>query len=248
MAAVVIVMNEGHRIARCLERLQWADRLVVVDAFSTDDTVLVAEESGAEVLQRRWVNFADQRNFVLQNVEADWVVFVDADEIMPSNLADEICEAIISDSGFSAYWIPRRNNIFGHEMFGAGWYPDYQLRVIKRGCANFDTTRPVHEIAIVDGQCGHLRAHLIHHGPKSIREFRARQDSYVELQAEGLNMRGVRARMHSPISQAIREWFRRMIVLKGYRDGQYGLLAACLMAEHEFKVYRNLVHIQGHTD
>lgn len=245
---MVLVLNEGHRIATCLERLQWADRIVVVDAFSTDDTVLIAEKFGAEVIQKQWVNFADQRNFALQNIEADWVVFVDADEIVPDDLAREICNAISGRPRFAAYWIPRKNNIFGHEMLGAGWYPDYQLRVIKRGCAKFDLARPVHEVAIVDGDCGRLIAHLVHEGPTSISEFRTHQNKYVELQAEGLDMRGVRARKHSPISQAIKEWFRRMITWKGYRDGQYGLLTACLMAEHEFKVYKKLAELQVNTD
>ena len=139
---------------------------------------------------------------------------------------------------FSGYWVPRRNRIFGHWMRGTGWAPDLQLRLMDRRHAVYDRERPVHELAEIDGGVGHLQCELAHLSYEGVREFRGRQRVYAELVADGLIRSGVRRRVTAVFFQPVREFCRRMIAMRGYRDGLVGFLLAILMAEHEWRVQR----------
>lgn len=113
LAGVVLTYNEEQNIVDCLTTLAWADRRVVLDSFSTDRTVELAQEMGAEVLQHPFENYARQRNVALEWVEADWIFFVDADERVPSELAAEVQAVVTGDRPEVGWWVPRHNYIFG---------------------------------------------------------------------------------------------------------------------------------------
>ncbi len=239
IAAVVLTYNERECISKCLTTLTWADEMVVVDSGSDDGTAELAVELGAVVLQRDFVNFADQRNFALGNVEATWVLFVDADEQVTPELASEIRDRVGTE-GHMGYWLPRRNRILGGWLRATGWYPDRQLRLLRRGDARYVDDRPVHETVKLDGSAGIMKEELRHDGPPTIGEFRRKQRLYLPPAAEGLRLRGIRASLHSPMTQAWREFRRRLVTLRGYRDGWRGIVLSVLMAEHEFRVYQRL--------
>ncbi|MDP6348891.1 MAG: glycosyltransferase family 2 protein [Chloroflexota bacterium] len=239
IAAVVLTHNEAARIAACLETLRWADRMVVLDSESQDGTAEAARAAGAEVIGRAFSDFAEQRNHALAEVEAQWILFVDADEQITAELAAEIRQCAGREE-FVAYAFPRRNRILGGWLRATGWYPDRQTRLLRRGSCRYAGDRPVHEVVEADGPVGMLENEMRHAGPDSVAEFRNRQRRYAALAAEGLRRRGVRAGIHSPVTQAIREFWRRMADLRGYRDGWRGLVLSALMAEHEFRVYRRL--------
>ena len=239
IAAVVLTYNEREHIQECLSCLTWADEVVVVDSGSDDGTRQLAMDVGATVLQHQFANFAAQRNFALQNVEATWVLFVDADERVTEALANEIRQ-LLQDERYAGYWLPRRNRIFGSWLMATGWNPDLQLRLLQRNDAHYVADRPVHETVELRGSAGILETELIHEGPLTIREFRSKQRLYIPLGVEGLRLRGVTAKLHSPIFQACREFWRRLVVLKGYRDGWRGAVLSVLMAEYEYKLYWGL--------
>ena len=239
VAAVVLTYNERDRIGDCLATLTWADEMVIVDSGSGDGTADLAIGFGATVLEREFVNFADQRNFALDNVEATWILFVDADELVTQELANEIKDRVGTE-GHAGYWLPRRNRILGGWLRATGWHPDRQLRLLWRADARYVDDRPVHETVKLDGSAGIMKAGLRHEGPSTAGEFRRKQSLYLELAVEGLRLRGIRAGVHSPVTQAWREFRRRFVTLQGYRDGWRGVVLSLLMAEHEFRVYRRL--------
>ncbi len=239
IAAVVLTYNEAGRIGACLETLRWADRMLVLDSESQDGTPEAARAAGADVIDRAFKDFAEQRNHALAEVEADWVLFVDADEQITPELATEIRQRAGREE-FVAYAIPRRNRILGGWLQATGWYPDRQTRLLRRGNCRYAGDRPVHEVVEADGPIGALQNEMRHAGADSVGEFRERQRRYAALAAEGLRRRGDRAGVHSPFAQAIREFWRRMVELRGYRDGWRGLVLSFLMAEHEFRVYQQL--------
>ena len=144
VTAIVLTLNEEHNIEECLVSLAWADHMVVFDSFSTDRTVELARQARADVLQHPFQNYAQQRNAALDRVQADWIFFVDADERGTSELAAEIREVTAGDRREVAWWVPRHNYIFGRLTLGAGWYPDYQMRLVRRGRARWE--RPVHDL------------------------------------------------------------------------------------------------------
>ena len=241
VAAVVLTLNEEEHIEACLASLAWADRRVVFDSFSTDRTVELAEAAGAEVIQHPFQNYAQQRNAALERVDAAWIFFVDADERATPELAEEVRAVTTGDRAEVAWWVPRHNYIFGRLTLGAGWYPDYQLRLVRRGYARWE--RPVHEIAVVDGPTGHLQTPLIHYNYRDLADFIERQRRYTDYDAHILLEEGVRPRFYTPYSQAVRHFWWRFITLRGVRDGLHGLRLSLLMAYFEAVKYRRLIQM-----
>ena len=137
LTAVILTLNEAKHIQECVESLAWADKVVVFDSYSDDDTVQLAESAGATVLQCKFENYAQQRNAALDAIETDWVFFVDADERGTPILGEEIRE-VIATHVEAGWYVPRHNYIFGKLTLGAGWYPDYQLRLLKHGKVRYE--------------------------------------------------------------------------------------------------------------
>ena len=238
ISAIVIARNEEANLGDCLATLAWADEVLVVDAFSTDGTTQVLPPD-VRLIERSWSDFANQRNAGLRLAVHDWVLFVDADERVPPELCKEI-QARVGGEACAGYWVPRRNRIFGRWMGGAGWSPDYQLRIMDRRNAAYLSDRPVHELVKVNGTVGRMEHPLEHLSYTSVSQFRARQRVYAEAVAESLYRTGTRRRPTAMLLQPLRELWGRLIRQRGYQDGRVGLLLAMLMAEHEWRVQRAL--------
>ncbi len=242
VSAVVLTRNESAHIIACLQTLAWADERFVLDGGSTDDTVALAESQGARVERRPFVNFPDQRNAALEMAQGDWVFFVDADERCTPEVTAEVRRVVdnLAENAPVLYSIPRNNVIFGKVIRHAGWYPDHQARLFRRGKARFDPARLVHELAVADGARGYLQEPLTHYNYRTVGEFLAKQSRYAELDAIRLRDQGVRPRFWAPILQPMRQFRWRYFTLQGYRDGGHGLLLSALMAYYDHLVYRRL--------
>src|SRR5258708_4994685 len=161
LSAVILTYNESDTIQACIDSVRWTDKVVVFDSFSTDDTVKIAAKAGAQIIQHRFENYTRQRNAALDSVHDDWILFVDADERSSPEQAQEI-RALIADSRCDGYWIPRHNYIFGKLTRHTGWYPDYQLRLLRRAKALYDQSREVHQLVVLEGHAASLKPPLIH--------------------------------------------------------------------------------------
>lgn len=238
VTAVVLTLNEAEHLPDCLKSLDWVGDLLVVDSGSADGTAEIAAASGARVVTYQFHNFAEQRNFALGLVTTPWVLFVDADERVPPELAAEIRRA--TTAGYVGYWIPRRNLILGRWVRGGGWWPDYQLRLFRVGFGRYDPDRPVHEVVRVDGPVGRLENPLLHINYTTVGEVFAKQARYARLEALQLARQGVRPRPYRFFTFPAREFYRRFVRLGGYRDGWVGLLLAAAMAWQAVIVLREL--------
>ncbi len=243
ISVVVLARNEEANIANCLNTLQWADELLVLDSYSDDSTVEIARGMGAEVRQRRFDNYALQRNAALRIASKAWVLFVDADERVTEELVEEI-KLVIDEDALDGWWVPRKNYIFGKWIRHAGWYPDHQLRLLRRERATYDKRRPVHELVDIDGEAGYLSNPLIHHNYRTVGEFREKQNRYTDHEVRMLLENGQRARPRNFVLQPLRQFRWRYLTLRGYRDGWRGLLLSSLMAYYELVRYWRLWHLQ----
>ncbi|NLX10255.1 MAG: glycosyltransferase family 2 protein [Chloroflexi bacterium] len=239
LAAVILTYNEEEHVADCIASVQWADRIVVFDSFSQDRTVEIARAAGADVLQHAFENYAGQRNAALAAVEADWILFVDADERSSPAQAGEV-RTMIASGAHNGYWIPRHNYIFGKLTRHTGWYPDYQMRLLRRGQARYDPERQVHELVLLEGEPGYLETPLIHYNYRDLAQFRAKQGRYVQYDARILQAQGIQPKPHKFLTQPLRQFVWRYITLQGYRDGLHGLQLSLLMAWYELQKYRHL--------
>lgn len=238
----ILTRNEARHIADCIRSVQWADLVMVADSASDDGTAAIAQSLGAKVIETEFVNFAAARNKALENARAmggDWIFFIDADERATPELGKEIQRVVREDEAVG-WWTPRYNIMWGHIMHGGGWYPDYQLRLLKIEAAHYDPQRPVHETVILDGQAGYLREHLIHYNYDSLAHFRRKQDRYINFEAKILKDKGIRARPWTYLTMPLREFRRRYFLLSGYKDGWVGLQVCSLMSWYMFVTYLRL--------
>jgi len=248
ISAVVLTLNEANHIVPCLRTLQWADEQIVVDGGpdggSWDDTRSLAEQMGARVLVHPWDGWASQRNFALSQARSAWVLFVDADERVPLDLADEIRAAVARASQAHDYaagfWLPRQNFILGHWVRHAGWHPDYQLRLFRTDKGRYDPARPVHELVQLQGSSTRLTNHLVHHNYVTWRQFWTKQRRYARDEARQLYAKGTRARSRNLVLQPLRELKRRYVTLGGYKEGPIGLQLSAVLAAANLAMYLEL--------
>ncbi len=240
LTAIVLTFNEADHIGECLRSLWFADEVIVFDSYSTDETVTIAEANNAHVIQHAFLNYASQRNAALAaTAQADWALFVDADERVTGELAEEILE-VIHNPDYAAWRVPRHNYIFGRLTLGAGWYPDYQTRLLRLGQAYYDPDRQVHEVVLVRGAEGTLTQPLIHYNYTDVAQFHRKQKSYSAYDAQILFEQEIQPKPQNYLLQPLRQFWWRFVTLKGYEDGVHGLRLSLLMAWYELRKYRVL--------
>lgn len=245
LAGVILTHNEAHNVEDCIESLRWADEVVVFDSYSEDDTVELAQAAGARVIRHAFEHYGAQRQAALDAVDAAWIFFVDADERVTPELAAEIRERITQPE--RGWWVPRYNYIFHRLTRGAGWYPDYQLRLLHRASAHYDLSRPVHELVLIDGTEGHLDNHLIHYNYDNVAQFHRKQRIYSQMEARRRVDEGLLPKVWTPFTGAVRHFLWRFFSLKGYRDGLHGLRLSLLMARYEFMTWRLAAQMAAET-
>jgi (heptosyl)LPS beta-1,4-glucosyltransferase len=245
LSIVLIARDEERHIADALaSAAPVADELLVVlDSRSADRTAEIARTHGATVVEQRFVSFPRQRNVALDRCGGDWVFFLDADERLTPELVAELRDVRDRrEHEHVGYSVPRFNLYFGRPLRGGGWYPDRQLRLLRRGHARYDELRLVHELVRLDGSSGELGGHLLHINIESWPELHAKQRRYALAEAQTLALAGVRARWRNLILQPLREIKRRFVTWRGYRDGLLGLALALTMGYYELVKY---LHLKG---
>ena len=235
LSAIVITRNEGHNIGPCLDSLAFCAERIVVDCGSEDDTVARARNHGARVEHRAFDGFGAQKNFALSLATGEWVLSVDADERVSSALAAEITAAIAAASA-DGYEMPRRSSFLGRVMRHSGWYPDYVLRLFRRGRACFSDDI-VHERVVCDGRVLRLKEPLLHFPVDRIEDALARMDRYSSAGAEKIVASGRRVTFASGFLHGLWTFLRTYIFRAGFLDGREGLLLAIANAEGAYYRY-----------
>ncbi len=228
ISAVVITYNEERNIDRCLSALAFVDEIIVVDSFSSDKTIKLAEKYTDKIFQREFCGFSDQKNAAVSYASNEWVLIVDADEVVPAELAFEIRQAVeLGD--FDAYRMPRATYFIDRIMRHCGWFPDYQLRLAKRENAHFEY-RLVHETLNVEGCIGTLKTPLIHYSYESFDNFIDKQVVYAEAAARQKYIEGRRFRISDIIIPPAATFVKMYFMKQGFRDGIYGFMLSLLSA------------------
>jgi glycosyltransferase involved in cell wall biosynthesis len=240
MLGIVLTLNEADHLPDCLRSLTpLVARVLVLDSGSADATVAIAREAGACVATRAFDGYANQRNAALAlplASDADWVLFLDADErVTPAGAAELRAAVAHAPADVSAFQLPRRNVMFGQALRGGGWWPDVQTRLLRVGHARYDASRHVHELVLVDGGDCMLTEPLIHLNYARRREFLSKQANYTRLRAQQATRRGFRPRRRAYLSAPARELWRRFVTLHGYRDRLTGLFLALAVAAEEVR-------------
>ena len=229
LSVVIVTRNEEERIRACLEAVAWADELIVVDAESEDKTASIARELTDHVIVRPWPGFAAQKNHGLATARGAWLLSLDADEIVSPALRAEIERVVELDGPADGYAGPRRNIFWGRWVRHGGLYPDWQVRLFRRGRGRF-SERAVHESVQVDGTVGRLAGHLEHRSYRDVSDFLARADRYSTLAAEDIIARGRRVHAWDFVLRPLGRFVGMYVLERGFLDGSRGFLLAALYA------------------
>lgn len=240
LSVVITAFNEEKNIGECLKSIQAiADEIIVVDNSSSDKTVDIAKKHGAKIYtQQNDPSRIDiQKNFGFEKATGEWILSLDADERIPSGLADEIKSEIENSKPETmGYWVPRKNIIFGKWIQHTGWYPDYQLRVFRRGQGKFDAEK-VHEPLIVDGVTLKLSSPIHHENYRSINQFLLRMVVYTDSEAKALVAKKYKPVPIDVLRMPLQEFLRRFFTQEGYKDGFHGLILSLLMAFYHLVIF-----------
>jgi glycosyltransferase involved in cell wall biosynthesis len=233
LSAAIVVLNEEERLRACLESVVWADEIVVVDAGSSDKTMAIAREFTDRALFRAWDGYGAQKNFALGQCRGDWLLSIDADERVPDALRDEIQATIRDDRPEVGYYLPRRNVFQGRWVRHGGLYPDWQLRLFRRGRGAF-LERAVHESVRVDGPTGRFAVPLVHESYRSVADAVARLNRYSDLAATDLARAGRGGSLADLLVRPAWRFLSMYFLRAGCLDGWRGLVLAALHAHYVF--------------
>jgi len=242
VSVVVLTYNESSRVRDCLESVRWADEIVVVDGFSTDDTVAIAKEFTGKVLLSDLLGpknpggYSEQRNFALQNVTSPWVFFIDADERCTPELANEIQKVLASPppDDVTAFQVRRKEFFFGvysEYTHGSGWL----VRLLRTDRVRWND-RMVHEGIVTSGSIRQLQGKLLHYSKDSIADYLATQNRYTSLEA--LELEKKNAPLHRrPLFDSVRTFCNLYLYKGAYREGAFGLIMSVFFASYSFQVW-----------
>ena len=163
LSVAMIAMNEEANLARTLESVRWADEIVVVDSGSKDRTIEIAQSFGAKTCYHAFGGHGEQKNVALDHCTSQWILLLDADEVLTPELQAEILALLSDEPKFNAYWIPRLNLYFGRWMRHGGFYPDHKLRLFKRGAARLSEGVGPHSTPQFKGPRGTLKHDMLHY-------------------------------------------------------------------------------------
>ena len=240
ITAGIITKNEEKNIASCIERVKgWADEIVVVDGFSADRTVSIAEGMGARVIKHLFEgDFSKERNIALENSSCDWVIHLDADERVTENFKRAVDAAIDKNPDIDVYKF-RRNNFFLGRSMENGGFCHYIPNLVRRKRVRFEGA--LHERPVFSGKIGVIEADIEHYPFETISQFVIRHNRYSTIEAEKMFKAEGRSRMKEVKRNLVRRTFKLLwkmhVKKKGYREGMHGLIFAALFAFTNFLIW-----------
>jgi glycosyltransferase involved in cell wall biosynthesis len=264
LSVIIPVKNEGNNIQRCLDHLMWAEEIFLVDSQSIDETLKIADELGVHIVQFRFNGtYPKKKNWALENLpfRNEWVLIVDADEVIPPDLAEEITQVLQQPNGCDGYYINRRFFFLGRWLRHCGYYPSFNLRLFKHRCGRYERIiaagagdNEVHEHVILNGKATYLSREMLHFAYPDISTWVEKHNRYSSWEAEleerwcvgsadgngGLGEPGLQFKrwlkkiyLKIPLRFVFR-FFYAYFWKKGFLDGKPGFIFCLLLSFYDF--------------
>ncbi len=238
ISTVIITKNEENNIRRCLDSVKWSNEVIVVDSGSTDNTVNISEQCGVKVFTNQWRGYGYQKNFAIDKTTNDWILSIDADETVTSELQKEIEMVIQNPGDCVAFKMPRKLIFQGKFLRWGGCYPNYQIRLFLKNKARFNFDL-IHEKLVVNGKIGCLKGSLLHYSYRDLSDYLQRINLYTTLDAQKRFSRGKKFYFWYYIQPVFR-FFSMYFLRLGFLDGLKGLNWAILSSFYNFIKFQKL--------
>ncbi len=245
ISAVIICCNEEEKIERALKSVQGiADETVVVDSGSQDRTLEICRRYTDRVYQKRWEGYRDQKQYATDQARNDWVLSLDADEVVSPELHSELSQWRCAPAdNRTGYHVPRKTYFMGRWIEHTTWYPDWQLRLFRRSAGRWEGGR-VHESFRAAGSIGRLQGHLYHYTYSNLSEFLQQLDRFSNLAAADLFDRGIRANLYHIVASPPLVFLKNYVLRRGFEDGRQGFVVSILSSISTLFKYLKLWELQ----
>jgi glycosyltransferase involved in cell wall biosynthesis len=247
ISVYIIAYNEAEKIQAAVHSVLWADEIVVVDSYSTDDTVAIAQSLGARVVQVDFTGFGDLRNRAMASCSHEWIFSLDSDERCTPEVRDEIMTIVHVANSLDVYYVPRRNFFMGQWIKHSGFYPDYrQPQLFRKGALVFSQDMVHESYAIKSSRKAGFLRHAIWQVPfKNLEEVMHKANKYSTLGAIKLSENGKKATMGKALARGIWSFFKLYILKRGILDGWPGFVIALGNFEGTFYRYAKLHELES---
>jgi glycosyltransferase involved in cell wall biosynthesis len=245
LSAVIITWNEEENIGRCIDSL-WkvADEIIVIDSYSSDNTVAIAKQKGANVKQKPFHGYIEQKNNALMMASHNYVLSLDADEILSDKLVNSILKEKI-DFRYSAYFMNRRNSYCGKFIKHGLWYPNQKLRLFDKRIASWGGMNPHDKIQLNgNNKASFMEGDILHYAYNSIDEHIRRNEEISTIAAWSLYESGKRKHWSKIFLSPLWSFFHGYFLRLGFLDGYYGFIIATHTASQSFLKYQKLRRLQ----
>lgn len=239
LSVILITFNEENNIVDCLESVRWADEIIVVDSGSEDKTVELAKQYTDKVFQIEWRGYAENKNYALSRADGDWILWIDADERVTPELAEEIQSLLKGKPQADGYEMARRAYFLGKWIKHCGWYPGYVLRLFKRQSARFSDSK-VHEGVVLDGKRARLQHDLLHFTDNDLDHYLWKFNRYTSYAADELAAKNRRAGILAILFRPAFAFIKMYFLKRGFLDGVQGLMLCLLSAGYVAIKYAKL--------
>src|SRR5258706_2992203 len=240
ISVVINTLNEAKNLSSAIDSVKsFADEIVVVDMESSDSTVEIAKKLGAKVFTHKRKGYVEPaRNFAVAKAVNSWILILDADEEIPKSLGIEI-QKILKNPKADYFRVPRKNIIFGKWMKHSRWWPDYNIRLFKKGSVSWNEV--IHAVPMTQGVGAEIEAKeelaIIHKNYTSLEQYIERLNRYTTQHAEIRRAEGYKFSWKDIVVKPANEFFSRYFFGEGYKDGLHGLALSCLQAFSELVLY-----------
>lgn len=241
VSGLIITFNEEKNTREVLECFDFCDEIIVVDSFSTDKTIEIAREfTNVKIIQNKFEDFTKQRNLALDAAKNDWVLFLDGDERITSQLREEIIKTIKSPNAKDAYYFYRTFFVGKKKINFSGTQKDKNFRLFRKSKAHYSENKKVHETLDVNGTTGILKHKLLHYSFENYENFKIKMLSYGKLKGQELKSKGKKYSVIVQWSKVIFKFFKTYFLKLGFLDGINGLKISYLQSLYVFETYRTL--------
>lgn len=234
LSVAVIALNEADRIGTLLESCSLADEVIVVDSGSTDGTVQICVQLGATVSHRPWSGYAEQKQYALDQASGQWILNLDADEVLSPESAREILHALHeADPSVDAFSIPRLSRYLERWIKHGGWYPDRKVRLVRRGCGRW-VGDGLHEALTVEGRVQSLRYPILHFVYRDVSDQVTTINQFSSISANSRHYQTSAAYVILGLFHAVGKFLECAVWKLGILDGIPGLIIATNSAFYVF--------------
>ncbi len=233
-------------IERCIDSVSFADEIIIVDSYSSDGTYeYLSRHPKVKAIRHPFQDFTQQKTFAMNQASNDWILFLDADEVVPIALRHEIIAVTQRPSPHVAYWFYRKFMFKNSRLRFSGWQTDKNYRLFRKSKVRFCPERKVHECLEIEGTSGTLGERLLHYSYKKYEDYKGKMLHYGRLKAQQCHENGNPAHPLKLIAAPFWKFLYNYTVRLGFLDGKKGLVICYLNALSDmerFKEFRRLTH------